>query len=247
MKWLNRWGWLRRRSDREIAVEDEAPRSMSAEMESDAARAEDLAAGLDPGADSELEDLLARARALSRERTPERDLWSGIENRIENRIESRDRALERSPWSLTSLFPRPVVAMAMAVMLVSTTALSVLWWTQQGGRNLDGANPFGAPRTDTQMAAIAQDLRERDGVADVHASIRELLDAHRTELPPETLAILDENLRSIDRAIAEISLALEANPDHHALGFLLAEAYRSEAELLERLEWWLQTPPEATS
>ena len=51
----------------------------------------------------------------------------------------------------------------------------------------------------------------------------------------------------LDRAIAEIHLALESNPDHHALRFLLAEAYRSEAELLERLEWWLQERPEATS
>jgi hypothetical protein len=55
------------------------------------------------------------------------------------------------------------------------------------------------------------------------------------------------NRSHVDRAIAEIPLALEANPNHHALGFLLAEAYRSEAELLERLEWWLRAPAEATS
>ena len=67
------------------------------------------------------------------------------------------------------------------------------------------------------------------------------------ELPRETIAVLDENLRSIDRAIAEIHLALEMNPDHHALGFLLAEAYRSEADLLERLEEWLEVIPEVVS
>lgn len=180
--------------------------------------------------DPDLEPLLDRARSLPRSIEPPRDLWSGIENRISG------RASEPAPWSLALLFPRPFVAAAVGVLLVATTAISVLWISQPG-----------APRSDAEMAAIAGQVRERDGVSEVHQSIIDLLEAHRTELPPETVAVLDQNLRSIDRAIAEIHLALESNPEHQALGFLLAEAYRSEAELLERLEWWLETPLEASS
>ena len=94
---------------------------------------------------------------------------------------------------------------------------------------------------------VPERLREGDGVAGVPRGVVAILAAHRADLPPETLAALDENLRSIDRAIAEIHLALEANPEHHALNFLLAEAYRREADLLVSLEWWMRAPDEVRS
>ncbi len=192
----------------------------------------DAAGDLEPG-DPELTRLLARSRSLPVSLEPQRDLWSGIENRISGRLFTP----EPSRWSLTALFPRPLAAMSVAVLLVATTALSVLWIVQ----------PSGAPPSDAEVAAIAERLRERDGVADVHKSVVAILEAHRANLPPETVAALDENLRSIDRAIAEIHLALESNPEHHALSFLLAEAYRREADLLERLEWWTRSPDEVRS
>ena len=81
----------------------------------------------------------------------------------------------------------------------------------------------------------------------MHESLVAILDARRGDLPAETMAALEDNLRSIDRAIAEIHLALESNPDHPSLSFLLAEAYRREADLLERLEWWMRSPSEVRS
>jgi hypothetical protein len=186
--------------------------------------------------DPELARLLACARDLPDGVEPSRDLWNGIENRISGGT----TAIEPSRWSLAALFPRPLAAAAIGVLLIASTAVSVSWFLTSSfepGGAIDMAD----------AAAIAERLRERDGVADVHRSILTILDSHRGNLPPETVAVLEENLGSIDRAIAEIHLALESNPDHHALSFLLAEAYRSEAELLERLEWWLATSPEATS
>ena len=188
--------------------------------------------------DPELDALLDRARSLPRSVEPARDLWHGVENRIAGRAGE----IERPRWSLTSLFPRPLAAAGVGALLVAMTALSVFWIAET--MRLPGGS---AIHSDAEVAAIALTLRERDGVSDVHRSIVTILEAHRTELSPETVAVLDENLRSIDRAIAEIHLALESNPDANALRFLLAEAYRSEADLLERLEWWLDTPQEATS
>ena len=190
-------------------------------------------AGGEQARDPELARLLARSRSLPLSQEPSRDLWSGIENRISGRVD----ALQASPWTLSALFPRPLAAAMIAVLLVSTTALSVFWI----------ARTSGAPPSDAEVAAIAERLRERDGVADIHQSVVAILEAHRADLPPETIAALDENLRSIDRAIAEIHLAFESNPSHHALSFLLAEAYRREAELLERLEWWVGSSEEVRS
>jgi hypothetical protein len=60
---------------------------------------------------------------------------------------------------------------------------------------------------------------------------------------------VEKNLAEIDRAIAEIHLAFEAHPNNGALQFLLAEAYRREADMLAQLEWWTgaEREPEAHS
>ena len=129
------------------------------------------------------------------------------------------------------------LAPLFAGLLVAITALSMFWIMQ----------PPPGPLSDGEVAEIAQRLRARDGVADVHQSVLAILEARRADLPPETVAALEENLRSIDRAIAEIHLALESNPGHHSLNFMLAEAYSREADLLERLEWWMRTPEEVRS
>jgi len=210
MSWFDRWRRRRRFGDAEDEAETQDP---------------------------ELAQILSRSRSLPQSMEPQRDLWSGIENRISGRAEESARSRETSPWSLATLFPRPLVASAIAVVLVATTATTVLWVVQPPWETVSYAD----------AAAIAERLRERDGVADVHRSIVAILEIHRADLPPETIAVLDENLRSIDRAIAEIHMAFETNPDHHALGFLLAEAYRSEADLLERPEGWLDETPEVAS
>ena len=187
----------------------------------------------DDSRDPEVAHLLERARNLPVSQEPQRDLFLGIQNRIADC--SRVHAPAR--WSPTTMFPRPLAALSVGAMLVVTTAFSVLWVVQ----------PSTAPPSDSEVAAIAQRLRERDGVSDVHRSVVAILEAHRARLPLETVVALEENLRSIDRAIAEIHLALESNPNHHALSFLLAEAYQREADLLERIEWWMRSTDEVQS
>jgi hypothetical protein len=194
-------------------------------------RGRELAGDEEPR-DPELVSLLERARAMPASQEPQRDLWSGIENQITGLT----RSPQRAGWSVVSLFPRPAVALAAAGVLVATTVLTTLWIGQQAG-----------PPSDAEVAAIAERLRERDGVSEVHQNLIAILELHRENLPLDTLNALDENLRSIDRAIAEIHLALEAHPDSHALSFMLAEAYRREVDLLERLEWWMRAPSEVRS
>jgi hypothetical protein len=179
--------------------------------------------------------LLARARALPREAEPERDLWLGIRNRIE---------LARAPEPERTRVWRTRVSVpvwaAAAALLVLATSIGTGWWL---------ARP---PSLDDPVAvrALADSLRDRDGMSGTRQDLLALLGKRRDQLPPEVVAAVEKNLAEIDRAIAEIHLAFEEHPNNAALQFLLAEAYRREADMLEQLEWWTSTSarePEAHS
>jgi hypothetical protein len=188
----------------------------------------------DPAERAALDALLRRARALPRAAEPERDLWLGIRNRIES---SRPAEPVRARVFRARLSVPLWAAGAAALLLVATTIGTGLWLR-------------GAPSLDDPAAirALADSLRERDGVTGVHQDLLALLDERRAQLPPEVVTALERNLAEIDRAIAEIHVAFEQNPDNSALRFLLAEAYRREADMLAQLEWWTRArEPEARS
>jgi hypothetical protein len=195
---------------------------------------DDLAGDEEPR-DPELARLVARARALPSESEPSRDLWSGIENRIAAARASEAEPPSRPRW--VSVFPRPVLAAAFATVLIIATSTATLWV----------ARPLQPASEELAIRAIAERVRARDGVGEMRASLLSILESRSAQLPAGTVAALEQNLAAIDRAIAEIHLALEASPGDHALSFLLADAYRREAELLERLEAWLHVPEEVRS
>ncbi len=167
--------------------------------------------------------LVARARALARESEPARDLWAGIRNRIElERVEApRARA-----WRARVQVPVWGAA-AAAALLLATSIGTGLWFSRP-------------PSLDDPVAvrALADSLRDRDGMGQMRQDLLALLDERRAQLPPEVVAAIEKNLGEIDRAIAQIHLAFREHPDNAALRFLLAEAYRREADMLEQLEWW---------
>jgi hypothetical protein len=61
------------------------------------------------------------------------------------------------------------------------------------------------------------------------------LETRRTALSPETSAAIDENLRVIDRALAEVRAALERDPSGPRLGRMLASTYEKKIETLQRV------------
>ena len=178
--------------------------------------------------------LLARARALPRRAEPERDLWMGIRNRIE--MQRPGEPARARLWR--ARLQVPVWAAGAAAALLVAAAIGTGVWL---GR---------APSLDDPAAvrALADSLRDRDGMSGMRRDLLALLDERRGQLPPEVVTAVERSLGEIDRAIAEIHLAFEAHPDNAALRFLLAEAYRREAEMLEQLEWWTsERGPEARS
>ncbi len=171
--------------------------------------------------------LVERARALPREAEPERDLWLGIRNRIE---------MSRAPEPARARVWRarvqvPVWAASAAAALLLATSIGTGLWL---GRPPSLDDP-------AAVRALADSLRARDGMSDMRQDLLALLGERSEQLPPEVVAAVEKNLAEIDRAIAEIHLAFEEHPSNAALQFLLAEAYRREADMLEQLEWWTST------
>jgi len=178
--------------------------------------------------------LRERARALPREVEPQRDLWLGIRNRIElERVAPPARA---RVWRARVQVP-VWAAGAAAVLIVAASVGTGLWLSRP-------------PSLDDPAAvrALADSLRDRDGMTATRRDLLALLDERRAQLPPEVVAAVEKNLGEIDRAIAEIHLAFEEHPNNAALQFLLAEAYHREADMLEQLQWWTSArEPEAHS
>lgn len=189
----------------------------------------------DPEEQEALDALLQRARALPRDIQPERDLWLGVQNRIE-----LERAGAESPRSRLwgARLSVPVWAASAAASLLVVFAVGTGLWLRAPA----------SPSDPAAIASLADSLRDRDGVSVVRRDLLALLEEQRAQLPPEVLVAVERNLAEIDRAITEIHVAFEEHPDNPALRFLLAEAYRREADMLAQLESWTgERAPEASS
>jgi anti-sigma factor RsiW len=190
--------------------------------------------------------------ALPREMAPPRDLWAGIAARIEQepreepahaeyaeepadepvrvyRIDTARRA-RRGWW----MGPRVLAAAAAVVLVVLSSSITALLM-RGGAAAPDGplasapSESGGAPPT---SALVAWEPAERV-VLETVEQLEFALEAQRDRLNPETVRVVEENLRIIDRAIAEARAALEADPNNRDLTFLLMDVYKTKVDLLQ--------------
>jgi anti-sigma factor RsiW len=175
-----------------------------------------------------LRAVIALAAALPREKAPARDLWPGI----------ADEIARRRRFAVFSSVPRrPALwlgALAAAAAVVVAVRVLPPRDTPPGPRV---AGP--TPGTLVQPAALgggvpafAEAERQYQRAA---AELMAALDTRRASLSPETTAAIDENLRVIDTALAEIRAALERDPDSPRLGHLLASTHEKKIEALRRV------------
>jgi hypothetical protein len=182
-----------------------------------------------------LESLVTEAQLLPREIAPERDLWPGVEARLSPKPRSLSDRLAVLLGSWSELFsPQALAAAAAALVLVT---VGVMMWR---------ANPE-APATSTAPIAVtaaeseavithrAELARSEDGVLLARRNLIEAVEGPKEHLSPETVAIIEENMRIIDQAIGQISSALDEDPLNHQLNMLLAAQYQREAELLKQV------------
>lgn len=198
-------------------------------------------------------DLGEATRALPREIAPSRDLWPGIAARLSKRTisvpgpdnapaGSREQAAaspdviaigvhrpssRRAEWSQRGL----LAAAAVVLMVVSSTVTMMVVGERASTpvANLPVDRGTVAP-PQTALVAFRSGERELIETAEELASI---LEARREALRPETVVVVEENLRIIDHAIAEARAALLADPNNKDLTLMLSDVYRKKVDLLQ--------------
>jgi hypothetical protein len=166
-----------------------------------------------------LRALLADAAALPPAVTPPVDLWPGIERRI--------RTSGSGTW-LRYLAAAACVALAVAGALTARSTSTPPATTVAGAA--------GAPAALQPAALQAADVEqvERDYERAASALLVKMR-AQQDRLSPETVAQVEESLRTIDAALEQIRAALQQRPAEPALHLMLTATHRKKVEVLRRV------------
>lgn len=174
----------------------------------------------------ELRALIARAEALPEEMWPAQDLWPDLAARL------------RGPEGMR-LVPRTGVArwmgpMSLAAAAAVVVALSAALWTRE---NVPGAASPVAPASLQPVALGPSSVlldSERD-YARATADLMAAIEAQKETLAPETRAVLDANLKTIDDALAQVRAALVKDPGNSQLAHLLTSTHQKKVDALKRV------------
>jgi putative zinc finger protein len=180
----------------------------------------------------ELREVVAHARALP-DVEPASDLWPSLSARLASTAQVDLASLQvialparrqtKAPRRLSFTMPQ-LAAAALALMLLSG---GVVWFVL-------GANVPGQPG---QTARVRQTRLVTDVATDYAAAVQSLetaLQQQRNRLDPSTVAVLEENLRTIDAAIAEARTALQSDPGNLYLNLHLESTMKKKVQLLRR-------------
>lgn len=162
----------------------------------------------------EIRALLLEAPSLLREVAPARDLWPGIATRIRTQRKTRVLAFG-SAWA----------ALAAGLALVAVV-------TARGGRVPGTPNARAFPVASAETARLAELEKQYDQVT---AELLAAINARRDSLPPETVATVEEDLRSIDEALGRLRTALVTDPTDPGLNHLLASTHQKKVNALRQV------------
>ena len=115
---------------------------------------------------------------------------------------------------------------AAAVLLIALTSIVTLTISRKEDVRVTNTT-FEAPSSVDVVSLDAEYQRE---VSELQRALRE----NRDNLAPETIEILEANLRVIDSAISEAREALARDPASSTLGEVLKSAYHRKLELLKQ-------------
>lgn len=186
---------------------------------------------------NELRRVIAHARGLQ-DRPPAVDLWPGIAVRLEPRAAGwgeqvpdtirsfRDAIRRRFSFTLPQL-----AAAGLALMVLSG---GMVWLARSGEPRAD----FPLVSADTPpgideargLPAHFTDASYDQAVAD----LEQILEDGRARLDPETIRVLEDNLRAIDQAINQSRRALADDPANLYLNRHLATVRQRKLALLRR-------------
>lgn len=170
-----------------------------------------------------LRAVLAHAEALPEERMPERDLWAGIAARID---EESGRRRHTGWWN-------PAALAAAAAVVVAVSGALVVRQTRP---------PVPAARIVQSVAQQAAVTTSQAGLraaeieyARATAELMQVLEQQRPSLSPDTARTIEANLRTIDRALAQVRAALDEDPTDQRLAHLLTATHQKKVDALQRI------------
>jgi anti-sigma factor RsiW len=178
---------------------------------------------------------------LPLEAEPERDLWADITTRIgsvpqgASDVEVIPIDAHLPPERRRRSFSLPQLAAASVAMAIISGAS--VWYILGAGGVESGSAVANLPTSVRTVAFDAAVSEYEAAVSDLEA----LLDAGREVLEPETVLVLEENLRIIDTAIAESREALADDPASELLGRMLASNMRWKLALLRQATFLIKS------
>lgn len=173
----------------------------------------------------ELARVVARARVVGY-REPAADLWGPIEATI---TAKRSRAARRV---VTVSWARLAAAASIVAILAGGFA-----WTIASRRAEWVATARIVRDTTATIVGVAPPGAATLAVAsyrDAAADLERAFEAGRSTLRPETMRVIEENLRAIDVAIAQTDSALRRDPGSAYLNQYLAATMQRKLKLLRR-------------
>jgi anti-sigma factor RsiW len=199
-----------------------------------------------------LRDLIDGLHDVPAEIQPDSDLLSGIRERIDAHgmpatqtmtgvdrggvmtepLDSRGvTTTSAARWRDRSLYSLryPLAAAAVALIVVST-AVSVLIVRRNGDAGVQANN--GTRNGNAVFASRQAESGVDQRYGEATAELERLLASQRSELAPETIRLVEENLRVIDQALAEARAALREDPSNPALTDFVRSAYEKKIDLL---------------
>jgi hypothetical protein len=186
----------------------------------------------------ELRRVVARAGALE-DRPPQRDLWAGVARRIGVTVPSQEIDLTERREQRRRRFAFTVPQLAAAAVVLVFASAGSMWMVEHGfGRKADGGGRTAPPdpvfnSTVSSVAWVDSTQRAFDqSVAQLHQALAQ----GRGRLDTATVRVLEENLRTIDAAIAQARAALAADPGSAYLSQHLAKTMRTKLDLLQRAQ-----------
>lgn len=181
----------------------------------------------------ELRSLLA---SLPVEIEPERDLTADIASRTWDSRPGRRTAREgrrRGAWTAGE---RSWLAAAAVILVVVSSALTVLVMRATDGRQgRVAAGPFEDGSTALASVALSEDLRlvamEYEAAVE---DLRTVLESQREALGPGTMEIVEDNLAILDAALRETLEALRSAPADPRLRQTMVATYERKLDFLRQ-------------
>jgi len=178
----------------------------------------------------EHDELMALAAELPKEIHPDRDLLPEISALAWRQPELRivPGASDR-PGFVRALFPYRTQLAAAAVVLVALTAAMTAVLLR---------GPAAPDLAESPAVAVSASLARYEAAEASYAvvidQLTRALDAHRSELTPEIVELIESNLAVIDQALAESLAALEGSPADPTLRRAVSAAYEQKVGLLRQ-------------